>query len=176
MNIAVGTTSDQKITYLKQVIETIGITATILPSPVTSDVTDQPLSIEETKTGSINRAQKALDLHPESDFSVGIEVGYHSDKHSRYHMFCCVTVASDDHSPICCCSSKVLLPTYHQNILKQGKSLGDHVRDYKKDTDDPVTRFTRDLITFREPIIKEALRNCLIQFLNYEDYSDEQNK
>ena len=77
MKIAVGTASDQKIGYLEEILKELEIDYSLKPFPVSSGVRDQPLSNQETKTGSINRARNALSQSIDSDFAIGIEVGYH---------------------------------------------------------------------------------------------------
>lgn len=66
MIIAVGTTSEQKIGYLKEILRELNIDADIIPCEVKSLVSNQPLTSEETKQGSINRAKHAFELTKES--------------------------------------------------------------------------------------------------------------
>ena len=75
--IAIGTTSPQKISYLKEVLRDFKIKAVITSVEVKSEVSDQPVTSGETKKGSIKRAKNALKEIKNADFSLGIEVGYH---------------------------------------------------------------------------------------------------
>ena len=61
LKIAFGGTSEQKIGYLKEVLEELNIKAEIIPVKVESGITEQPMTSEETKTGSLNRAINALE-------------------------------------------------------------------------------------------------------------------
>jgi cytidyltransferase-like protein len=165
MKIAVGTTSNQKLSYLVEVLHEIGIKAQLLPAEVSSDVSEQPLTSEETVSGSINRAEAALSHHPGVDFAIGIEVGYHPNNNGDYDMFCCATIVDHDKFNQTCSSSRFLLPLYHQDILKQDKPLGKYVGDYMKDELDPATAYIRELVRGRKPLIIEAVRNVLLQYI-----------
>lgn len=165
MKIAIGTTSEQKIGYLKEVLKEIGIEAKLIPVEVESGVSDQPISKKETLKGSTNRAKKAYEKNPKADFGIGIEVGYHKDKNGKYTMFCCATIVGEDNFIETCMSSKFLLPKFHQDVLEKGGFLGDYVREYKKDVSDPVTNYVRELIRGRKPLIIEATRNAILNYL-----------
>lgn len=165
MKIAVGTVSEQKIKYLKEVLDDIDIKAEIVPQEVTSDVSDQPITQEETQEGSINRAKKSFTKTKDADFGIGIEVGYHKDTKNNYEMFCCTSIVDTNGFASSCFSSRFLLPEFHQKILKENKKLGEHVREYKKEIDKPITNYVRELVRGRKPLIIEATRNVLLNYL-----------
>ena len=71
--IAVGTTSKQKIDYLKEVLKELKVEAEIVPIQAESKISNQPKSTKETKQGSINRAREAF-KKIKSDFGIGIEM------------------------------------------------------------------------------------------------------
>jgi len=72
MKIILGSTSEQKIKIIKDLISD----AEIVPVSVESGITDQPLDEETTIRGSINRAQNAIIAHNDVfDFSIGLEGG-----------------------------------------------------------------------------------------------------
>ena len=58
--IAVGTKSEQKIKYVEETIEEIGLHARIMPIECESKISKQSITEEETKQGSINRAKNAI--------------------------------------------------------------------------------------------------------------------
>lgn len=173
LKIAVGTTSEQKIGYLKEVLDEIGVRAEIIPVDVKSGVSDQPITEEETQTGSINRAKLAFEKTKDVDFGIGIEVGYHKnkqsfllpDKNEDFEMFCCSSIFGKGQAVASCFSSRFLLPDFHQQILKENKFLGEYVRSYKEEIDEPVVNYIRELVRGRKPLIVEATRNVLLQFL-----------
>lgn len=165
LKITVGTTYKQKIEYLKEILAEIGVESEVIPSKVKSGVLEQPISKNETSKGSVNRAREALKKNPEADFGLGIEVGYHPNKEGNFEMFCCTSIVNKDNLVRTCCSSKFLLPEFHQKVLKQGKYLGEYVREYKKGVNKPVTNYVRELVRSRKPLIIEATRNALLAYL-----------
>ncbi|MCS7092007.1 MAG: inosine/xanthosine triphosphatase [Patescibacteria group bacterium] len=170
LKIAVGTISKDKIKFLSEVIENVGLKAKIIPCQVQSGVSDQPITETETKEGSINRANRALDIRGNADFGLGIEVGYHLDKSGRYEIFCCASIVDKKNYVGTCESSRFPLPDYHHNILKEGKFLGHHVQSYKKSKKDKVTMYVREFLKSRKHLISEATRNVLLLYLNRQDY------
>jgi len=165
LKIAVGTTSEQKIGYLKEVLTEIGVVADVIPVDVESGVSDQPITEEETQTGSINRAKAAFESVEGANFGIGIEVGYHKNKAEDFEMFCCTSIFGKGEAIASCFSTKFLLPDFHQQILKEDKYLGEYVHKYKEEIDEPIINYTRELVRGRKPLIVEATRNVLLQFL-----------
>lgn len=168
--IAVGTIYEQKIKFLREVLKEIGVKAEVTPVKVKSGVSDQPITQEETSRGSINRARQALEKNPDARFAIGIEVGYHPNSSGKYEMFCCATITDKEKFMKTCFSSRLLLPKYHQNILKKKLYLSEFVRKYSEGKNDPLTSYLRDFIIYRKFLIKEAARNTLLIYLKKEDY------
>ena len=169
LKIAVGTTSEQKLGYLKEVLAEIGIKAEVIPAKAESGVAEQPTSEEETRQGAIGRAKGALKANPDSDFGLGIEVGYHPNKQGDYEMFCCASIVGKNNFSQTCLSSRFLLPSFHQDILKEGKYLGEYVRKYQEGVNEPVTNYIRELVRGRRPLIMEATRNALLIYLEKDE-------
>lgn len=167
--IAVGTTSPQKIGYLKEVLREIGIKSVIKSVEVKSKVSEQPLTAKETKTGSINRAKHALKEIKDADFAVGIEVGYHKYLKNKYDIFCFVTIIDKNGYQISGTSYKFLLPLYHQNIINSGKYLGHHLDGYAKKVKDSVHAYIDDMLRHRKPFITSALKDVLVKYFRKED-------
>ncbi len=134
LTIAAGTTYSPKIECLKNVLDEIGINANVIPVKVESGVSEQPLSEKETLTGSINRAKEAIKKISKADVSFGIEVGYHPNQEGKYEIFCCTTIVDRKNVIISSISSRLLLPEFHQKVIKEGKYLSDYVRKYKKNS------------------------------------------
>jgi non-canonical (house-cleaning) NTP pyrophosphatase len=170
--IALGTTSDQKITYLKEVLEELKIQAQLIPTEVASGVSDQPKTTEETEQGSINRAQEAFGKALEADFAMGIEVGYHKNNKDEYEMFCWVTIIDKNGYQLSSQSHKFLLPKYHQGLLNNDLYLGDNLDGYMQDEESTthVKKQIDDIVRYRKPFIENALRSALIQYLQKEDF------
>ena len=76
-SLAIGSTNQVKIEALREVILEYPILAesTIVPYAVSSDVSEQPLSLEEMIRGAKNRAEKAFLLSGLCAYSFGIESG-----------------------------------------------------------------------------------------------------
>jgi len=172
LTIAVGTTSAQKIGYLKDVLKELGIKAVIKPIEVASGVSDQPKSSSETKQGSINRAVGAINKNTEADFGIGIEVGYHKylNNKNKFEIFCWCTIVDNQGYQISGQSYKFLLPEYHQKVLSSGKYLGHHLNEYYKGAKDSINLYLKEMIRSRKPFIEGALKDTLIKYFKREDY------
>ena len=168
--IAIGTTSPQKINYLKEVLKEFGIKSVIKPVEIKSEVSDQPTTSRETKIGSINRAKNAIKKTKDADFALGIEVGYHKYLKNKYKMFCWTTVLDKHGYQISNQSYKFLLPEYHQKILGSGKYLGYNLDGYSKKAKDPISVYIDNIIRYRKPFIISALEDTLIRYLRKEDF------
>ena len=170
LTIAVGTTSTQKIKYLKEVFKELGIKYVIKPIEVKSEVSDQPITSNETKKGSINRAKTALKKIRNADFSLGIEVGYHKYTKNKYEMFCWATIVDKHGYKTSSQSHKFLLPEYHQKILSSGKYLGDNLDSYSKKRKDTIVAHIDNIVRHRKPFITSALKDVIIHYLGKEDF------
>lgn len=170
LNIAVGTTYDQKINYLKEVLTELGLEANIIATKVESGVADQPMTSLETKRGSINRAKEALRKNPEADFAIGIEVGYDLNEDKNYEMFCWASIVNKEDNIISHMSQRFLLPKFHQEVLKKNLYLGDYVREYLKISTDNLTKYVGEIIQWRKPFITTAIKYALIRYLKREEF------
>lgn len=170
LKIAVGTTSVQKIGYLKEVLKEFKIKSSINSVEVQSKVSDQPTTSSETKTGSINRAKNALKEIKDADFALGVEVGYHKYLKNKYEMFCWATIVDKYGHKISNQSHKFLLPEYHQEILNRGKFLGNYLDEYSKKVQDSVGVYVDNMIRHRKPFITSALKDVLIRYFKKEEF------
>ena len=141
------------------------IVADIETVEVKSEVADQPISEQETKQGSINRAKKALEQLPEADLALGIEVGYCLNQQENYEMFCWTSLIDKKGRQISAQSQKLLLPSFHQKILKEGKYLGEYVRQYLLENPDYLSQYIGIIIRDRKPFIKTATELALLNYL-----------
>ena len=169
MKIAVGTTSEQKIGYLKKVLKALRIRAGIVPVGAKSSVSDQPLTSSETKQGSVNRAKGALKEAPQADFGMGIEVGYHKNK-SGYDMFAWVSIVDREGNTVSSRSQALPLPRFHAKTIKAKRYLGDHVMEYVKTSRHPLSKRIGLVITYRESFIVTAIELALLRYLRREEF------
>jgi len=171
IKIAIGTTSEQKIGYLKEVLNELNVEADLMPVQAKSGVADQPKTTEETELGSINRAKEAFEKNKETDFAIGIEIGYHKEKNG-YEMFCWVTIIDKNGYQISSQSHKFLLPKYFQKLLEKDVYLGDNLEGYleNKERVSDFKKHVDNIVRHRKPFIENALKNSLIRYLNKEDF------
>ena len=170
LKIAVGTKSGQKIGYLREVLGELGIEADIIPNDVGSGVSDQPITSEETKTGSINRAREALKKHSDPDFAIGIEIGYHKGEHGKYEMFCWATVIDNHGHIISQESHRFLLPKFYQELISNKLYLGDYVEKYSETVDTQSKKHLAELFNDRKSFITVAVKNALMIYLNKDEF------
>lgn len=164
MKIILGTTSPQKISYFNEVISILNIIADIETIDVSSDVSDQPFSSKETKQGSINRAKKAFSQSSDADIAVGIEFGYESNKNKDIEIFCWTTIVDRNNRQLSSRSHKLFLPDFHKQILKEGKNLGDYVRQYLTENPDPLSQHIGVIIRDRKPFIQTSIESALLNY------------
>lgn len=170
LRIAIGTESEQKIGYLKEVLTEIGLDAEFIPNKVPSGVSDQPLTDDETKRGSINRARAALALHADVDIAIGIEVGYHKNEIDLYEIFCYATVIDKKDVIISSKSSSFPIPTFFQEKIKKDLPVGKYVHEYLEKDGDKTFKFIAEMLRGRKPFIKESVRNALLLYLNRTEF------
>lgn len=164
MKIAVGTTSKQKIQFLEEVLKELGQVYSLQVVDVPSGVSDQPISSRETKKGSLNRAKSALIQSETADFSLGIEVGYDLNSKGNYKMFCWASLVDKKGIQISAQSHKLLLPAFHQNVLKENKYLGEYVRQYLNENSDEISQNIGIIIRDRKPFIQTAIKLVLLNY------------
>lgn len=165
MKIAVGTTSKQKIQFLEEILIELGLVYTLESFEVPSGVSGQPISSKETKQGSLNRAQAALIQSSQADISLGIEIGYHPNPNGNYKMFCWASLVDKNGKKISTRSHQLLLPKFHQKILKENKYLGEFVRQYLDENPDRISQHIGIIIRDRKPFIQTAVKLALLNYL-----------
>jgi non-canonical (house-cleaning) NTP pyrophosphatase len=168
--IAVGTTSEQKISYLEEVLALIGIDAEILPAAVESGVSEQPMTSEETKVGSINRSRRALECVSDADMAIGVEVGYQPREESGHDILCWATITDKEGNTVSQESQRFQLPRFHQKVLDDGQYLGEHVDEYFDAGDDPVTQYVARILKGRKPFITQAIEQALIFYFHGKEF------
>lgn len=170
MEIVLGTKSNQKARYLVEALKELKVVNFNITSvEVSSDVGDQPLSSEETLKGSVVRARLAYKSRPDSEISLGVEVGYEVNGNQQYEMFCWTTIF-DGETEYSSKSNHFLLPEFHQEIIRSGKYLGDYVRNFYNEDDSVYKKMLGDLIIDRGVVIKNSILHSLVYYLNKDDY------
>jgi len=164
MKIAVGSTSNQKIGYLEEVLRELEIESSLIPYEVSSEISNQPLSSQETKKGSINRAMKAFSNSTDCDFAIGIEVGFHPNKKGKYEILCWSTIV-DSKNKISSKSEKILLPNFYQDLIQKNKYLSDYVDEYLSKNLKTPYKYIATILKNRKPFIQTAVKTVIINYL-----------
>lgn len=151
MKLALGTTSKNKVRLIKEVLDELHIVGELELYEVSSKVSDQPLTSDETKLGSTNRAIAAISFSNHAELGLGLEVGYDPNQSGDYVFLCWATLIGNDNNQVSVCSEELLLPQFHQEALKQGKYL----IEYAKGSNAEAAALIAD---YRERVIKSAVR------------------
>lgn len=108
MNIAIGTTNIIKIQAVKEVMQDYPMfaAATFFSFSVPSEISDQPLSLEEIILGAKNRAKNAFRACDSCNYSFGIESGLFEANGSTTGFFeaciCCIYDGLNNHIGLSC--------------------------------------------------------------------------
>lgn len=135
-----------------------------------SRVSDQPLTSNETRRGSMNRARGALKEANKADIGMGIEVGYQKVR-GRYQIFCWTSIIDRAGLVISHQSTRFPLPDFHNKKVTSGKQLGLHVREYFALSRDPITKYLGELLRNRRPFIYDATIHGMLRYLKKHEYS-----
>lgn len=135
---------------------------------VISEVSEQPMTDEETYRGAWNRAVNLKKINPDSDYWVGIEGGIETIRDTM-HAFAWMIVMNDrQHGEAR--TATFLIPDRLRNLVSQGIELGhadDEVfnRKNSKQKDGAVGILTHGLID-RSRYYEHAICLALIPFIN----------
>lgn len=133
MIILLGSDSAQKIGILQGVLEDIlEWDFGIIPLRVSSGISQQPLSREETREGAINRARRAAEGFGETyHHSFGLEAGLESID-GLYHFISVAAIAHPDGSLKVGESDPMPLPGDASERVACGEYLGSIIRGYRE--------------------------------------------
>lgn len=131
---------------------------------VKSDVSDQPVTEEETLQGALNRVENAQISEPNADYWVGIEGGI-QETNGALLTFAWIVVKSTDGKLGKGRTGSFFLPNKVAQLIKQGKELGEaddivFNKQNSKQENGAVGILTGDVLTrgtFYEPAIVLAL-------------------
>ena len=135
---------------------------------VPSNVSDHPMSDEETLQGARNRAANARVAHPKADYWVGIEGGC-EEKHAELWTFAWIVIIQADVIGKAR-TGAFMLPQEVASLVRSGVELGhadDQVfgRSNSKQSNGAVGLLTADLID-RQRYYEHAVVLALIPFKN----------
>lgn len=134
-----------------------------------SEVSDQPMSSDETLRGATNRAHNASKLVTEADYWVGIEGGV-EDVNEELEVFAWVVVKARDGKNGKGKTGSFLLPQKIAELVRQGVELGDaddivFGRTNSKQANGAIGILTDDALT-RTTYYVPAVIMALIPFKN----------
>ena len=153
--------------FLNEEFELIGLS-------VQSDVSDQPMSDDETKLGALNRVKNALQKYPVYNFYIGIEGGV-EETSSGLMAFAWIVISNGEKTGKARTAS-FFLPPRVAELVHQGMELGDaddivFAKQNSKQQNGAVGLLTKDVIT-RKSLYMPAVQMAFIPFLNPELYSE----
>ena len=108
MKIAIGSTNIVKVQAVEETLQDYPLfaEANYFPFSVSSDVSEQPLTLEEIVTGAKNRARKAFALCSSCDYAFGLESGLFQATGTMTGYFeacvCCIYDGKNDHCGLSC--------------------------------------------------------------------------
>jgi len=140
---------------------------------VTSGVSDQPMSSEETYKGALNRATRAQEKQPNANYWVGLEGGIEKTHHGM-ECFAWVVILSKEKQGKAR-TATFLLPQKLIDRIEMGEELGvadDKVfgRSNSKQNNGAIGLLTQDAVT-RTSYYVQAIVLALIPFKNNNLYT-----
>lgn len=132
MKIALGSLSEQKAGIAERALRVFGASQ-IVGVDVSSGVTDQPLDERTTIEGALNRARRALGMHPDASAGLGLEAGL-VDIDGVFNLLCVAAVVTPAQVTSIGKNSKMIpLPRIVSDDVRSGKQFGEEIRAYLKD-------------------------------------------
>lgn len=146
MNIVIGSKNPTKINAVHDVFKT----DKVVSLDAKSDVSDQPLSDEETRLGAINRAKACAKSAPHS-LGIGLEGGVMQLNDDLYLCNWGALVTADG-TVFTASGARIILPKKIAEQLKTGAELGDLMDEYTHKTgvrneEGAIGVFTNNLIS-----------------------------
>ena len=153
MKIAVGTTNPNKIEAVCEIINKVWPNSEIIPIKVSSEVSDQPHTDEETIQGATNRAKNSL-KKANADMGIGIEGGLTKISGETFVTNWAVIIDKENNLGIGC-GPKFILPKTIKQKLEEGKELGDAMIEFTGEkninhTNGAIGIFTNNLLTRKD--------------------------
>lgn len=163
--VYMSTTSPIKHTALSRAMRRAGIPVRIDGVKVETGVNEQPMTIEETYEGVLNRHANLKQLGVEAEYYVSVESGQHP-VHAKHSLFGCnvIIVEKAGQEPKVGIDLDVEFPQHMlDKVPSQYPDLGVLVQqEYGSKLKDPYPHFTNGKLT-RQRILEGAIYNVAIQ-------------
>lgn len=176
MKIAVGTTNPSKIKGIERAYrKLLGKEINIISVKVKSGVSAQPLSLEETMRGAINRARKAIERVRDADEGVGVEAGFFNILDKTFDVQIAAIIDRENNITYGLSPAFQIPPLFVDKILKEGIELEVVVDNYFGTKDIGIkggfiSILTKNKIT-REELTELAVAMALIPRIWHKLYS-----
>ncbi|MEK7497548.1 MAG: DUF84 family protein, partial [Patescibacteria group bacterium] len=125
-------------------------------------ISDQPLDMESTKKGAMNRARNAKKLNADADFWFGLEGGLH-DWGEGYHLVTYAVLIDKEGNEFVGEGEEIHLPIEVSDKVKKGEWFGDVIREYAK-----THKIDQNLITRLSPFT-QAVQNAYANYLKIKE-------
>lgn len=169
MKVVVASTNPVKLESVVRGFAPLYGTVEAVSIHVPSGVPAQPIGVDETLTGALNRAWQGHYAFPHAPFSVGIEGGVERHKGQMYAMAWVAIVSESGHVGTAC-TGQFLVPLEVARLIEQGMEMGDaddkvFGRSNSKQQNGAIGLLTGDAIT-RADYYAPAVTMALIPFRN----------
>lgn len=159
MNITLGSTSEDKYTILVDCLDKLKIKySKITQKSVNSDISEQPLSKEETIIGAINRAKNAYKITNDKNnlIAIGLEGGL--EKKNGYYNLFCATAIYDGNNIYIGTSDLIPLPREVSAHIQNNHKFGIKIREYAQNCNPNQYKVEKiDELMSRKKSFKQAL-------------------
>lgn len=176
MRVAIASTNPVKIESVGRGFHQAfpGMPIVLVSKSVSSGVSDQPMSDEETRKGAIGRVAALSMAVPDADFWVGIEGGIHATEPRLVEAFAWICVQSRESIGLGRTMSFILPDAVTRLIYLEGKELGEaddivFGASNSKQNQGAIGLLTRGLID-RTSLYTPAVIAALIPIINPELY------
>lgn len=164
MTIAVGTKNPAKIKAVQSVVKDLDVE--LISLDVASDVSPQPISDLETKTGALNRARHCLE-QSEAHLGIGLEGGVMTVEEDMYLTNWGAIVDREGHE-ISASGARFKLPTSLVKGIQSGKELGEVIDEYAMGHDIRKNEGTVGILTngyvTRDTMFEQVVRILIGQY------------
>lgn len=167
MRVNVGSTNPVKIMAVSCVFKSLWPDAEVIGVEVSSGVSHQPMSEEETRRGAVNRAREALG---NADYGVGLEGGV---QEVGNELFECawVSVVSKSGEVGLAGGLYFELPEKIANRIRRGEELGpimEEIMKYDvKRNDGAIGVLTKGMLS-RQTAYEQVVKSALVRFVSPE--------
>ncbi len=126
MKVIIGSNNPTKIQATEKGFQSLfpDISFIFEHTNIQSNVSDQPMTDDETRIGALNRVQNLQKLYPDYDYYVGIEGGIEKDTCTGMNAFAWVVIAKENKIGQSR-SASFSLPVQIVDLINQGYELGE---------------------------------------------------